>query len=389
MNLYYHSAGDVFAFSLTLVVFVVIFIITLLHCKRSFGFFGSIFRMVSNILFVMCLLTMIASAAHCLSLAALIAFGERSTTALQFQSTLMRTLIYNAIYTLFYACLTLRVYIAFRTDAEYRISPTKMIFIIIILLIIPSVPLFAAFEKKYESSTKFYLQCGNNVSMILFNFFLLYLFLKRLRKMIINLQSAVEEIMDIDDGEHKQKKTINTIASTNDSNPNDSLNEYSLLSGGVSGDAGGVNVDVDGNSSSTNTSDTVTMSNRRKFLSSSYYYNYSYQVTRKLKRNKKQQMEIINLMAKISLLTVVEQVLYVLWVVLRVIWHIMCCVLDYGYTANQSIIVWLLYESVMTINVCFICTVLYFMFAFNNDHYELCCIKCHSCFTNCCVKIVH
>ena len=104
----------------------------------------------------------------------------------------------------------------------------------------------------------------------------------------------------------------------------------------------------------------------------------------RLIKNKDEQHQIVDLMVKISWLTIVSQIFQQIWIYVAFYYTVFFLdkkESDYGVFAVCRMLrnVWILIT----------CAVLYLIFVFNQQQYDKCCLKCHRCLKNCCIKWIY
>ena len=107
-----------------------------------------------------------------------------------------------------------------------------------------------------------------------------------------------------------------------------------------------------------------------------------------LRRNQTRQMEIVDLMTKITLLTIIEQLLFFVWTLCGLIQYVLHYQLGYPTQSNLYSIFRGIDPIFEMLDICFICVALYFTFVFNHKQYQFCCARCHKQFRHCCVRCV-
>ena len=102
----------------------------------------------------------------------------------------------------------------------------------------------------------------------------------------------------------------------------------------------------------------------------------------RIHQNSQQQKEVVNIIAKISLLTIVSEIFINGFLSLRI--H-----LSFHYHEDINSVVFILTVNIIVIiGLCLNCFTLYATFEFNHNHYIKCCGLCHRGLKNCCVVCV-
>ena len=97
-----------------------------------------------------------------------------------------------------------------------------------------------------------------------------------------------------------------------------------------------------------------------------------------------QETQVVNMMAKISLLTIVSEIIINAFLIMAV------CVnfneVNLNNVVHQRYVI--VEQSLLVMGVCINCFTLYATFVFNDDHYMKCCGLCHKSLKKCCVMCV-
>ena len=301
-------------------------VITIVFCFKSIQFFGSIKEMIQNKLSILSLLTMIL----CWSALMTLILHLHDYPLIHFKLGYGYAMsVFSCAFTFFYLTLILRVYTTFKQYPEYSVS--KNITCCFGMFIFITACIFDAswyFGNHWQYNWSDAIAISMDIMVVPFNICLLYLFLKRFYRMILDLD---ESFLTITLDENINYNNNNN----NNDNDNDNINHRQLLH-----------------------------------------------------RNQTEQMEIVDLMSKITLLTVMEQLLFAGWVIPLGIEDFL--IVEYGYTSDSHLCVMLTWikETFMLIDACFICFVLHFTFVFNHNQYQRCCHGCHKRFKKCCISCV-
>lgn len=300
--------------------------LTVVFCVRSLKFFGTITTLFKNKLWVSSMITLLLC---CMQLGADIALFTYPHDPNQNPFTYAIAFLIGT-YSSFYITLTLRMYVAFKNFPAYALSNNAMFCVTFWILLITLV-LYGMLIAMVEQELHDGFVSGQILVAMLFTLFawillsplILYLMLKQLHKMIKDLADSANKIQNGTSGGYDAY---------------DSLRDSGI--GGNYDD--NIRMHDDGNS--------------------------------QLVRNEAKQKDIVDLMCKITLLTVIEQVVFLLWL-------ISACL--YLFMSGYEIVV---FFCLGTLDICCICFVVYFTFAFNHDQYLICCNMCHEKFKICCVK---
>ena len=316
--------------------------LTIVFCVRSYQFFGSMKKCCSNKLVSVSILTMILC---CIQMAFQchdsLNVNDESVSILNQDFTYAST-TYGLRYTLYCLSLTLRIYVSFKNNKKYELSRNSMICITILLVtngIVCTTVIISSQYRHFQfiNSDQFgsYVILIANGLWISFNIFVLFLFLKRLLAMIKNLTQAFENLLASPGygncGKHVRNHDINS-------------NEWKGKNGAL-----------------------INLNSR-------------------IEHNRTELSEIIHVMTKISLLTMIEQFFYILYAIAFAI--VIVSKLQFEYDRNQTQINNFAFGLLFSINNCWMCFVLYFTFVFNDNQYIRCCSRCHNCFKNWCIHLV-
>ena len=108
-------------------------------------------------------------------------------------------------------------------------------------------------------------------------------------------------------------------------------------------------------------------------------------ITNRIERNRINQTEIVNMMAKVSLLTIISVIFMNVYFI-----AIIYFLFDFRHNPNQdSISVYQLVARIeLIIGLCWNCFTLYATFPFNDKQYVKCCGLCHKGLKYCCIACV-
>ena len=226
----------------------------------------------------------------------------------------------------FYIAIIYRVYVTFKNNVAYALSRLELkcfgLFVVWQFGLIMFVGLYDRHVTQLEATIVYAIFMFIDILM---NFVLLYLFLKRLYRMILHLDESFQTLMD-DMEQIRMDSMDDTI-----SHPNNSSHSVE-----------------------------------------------SNQIMQNVKRNTMEQTEIVDMMAKISLLTIISEIFVHIWLTMVII-DINLKLYNYSWT-------YIVISSMMIdVGVFFNSFVLYATFPFNDSHYMKFCRICHNCLKGCCV----
>lgn len=317
-------------------------------------FFGTIKKLVRHKLFILSMITMILC---CIVLVdSILSFDNFGILRFQ-EGYMLGGLGFVGLFSFFYFTLILRVYVTFKHYPQYSLSRNVMTCIGMCIFLV-SCCIYTlwfithTFKKKYFNDPPkcdWILNIIVDILIIPWNIFVLYLFLNRFYRMILNMDESFQRLM-LGDRDHNH--TIRDI--------------------------GDIHIDLNTN-------------NNNDDMQNDDNTNHARCLRTLLEKNQSEQMEIVDLMAKITLLTIIEQLLFLVWLISVTIQFVLKFVLiGRGYNDNSGIsLLFQLIEKVFwSLDICFICFLLHFTFIFNQDHYTMWCNGCHKRFKRCCIRCV-
>ena len=319
------------AFAVALTITIITLVLTLAFCTRSIRFFKSLQSLTQSSQYRLWIVSMIVMSLSCAYLGNL-AYQIESNESNDIDVSIMEV-CFGIIFGLFYVSLLLRVHVAFRYYPKLRLSP-RLNCTIIGLIVLGECAIFFALLifRKYRYRLGATIIFGL-VIVIVIDTLILYVFLSRLYRMILSLDESYHGlIIDIDNYRQNSKSSNNGDIELEVKNDDDS--------------------DV-------------------------------FDLEQKAADNKATQEEIVDLMAKISFLTLIEEMLFHSWVIPRY-----TMIIYQKFTGHYNENIALLLTAMQSINIGFLCLVLYFTFGFNNQQYMLCCKIFHECMKKCCRDFV-
>ena len=317
---------DAFVVSCSTVGEVLIMILGIFLLLRGANFYGTIHHFIKSPLvalsLVYLLLTLLYVSEGWVEFLAITYTSHKNLNMLGY--------VYDALLTVnmywFYTTIVYRVYIAFKYNSEYKLTRFEIVLLSVFIVCQFGLGIFATF-------------LGNSVDRVVYaiiamgllfvdiatNLIVLYLFLKRLYLMIFALDESFQTL--IVNVEHIRMHTMNR---SSDHNDDDAKSESEI----------------------------------------------------RLENNTMQQTEVVNMMAKISLLTIISEMFIDSLLVTQM-------VLEFNYSDDINSVPFLITHNIMLIIcLCVNCFTLYATFVFNDDHYVKCCGFCHTSLKKCCVKCV-
>ena len=277
-------------------------------------------------------------------------------------------IIYYLSTILLYIVLMMRIYIPFKYDKQHAMSKTQIIIVCCFIAIdILAICFFiiSIYDAVSGNNTLTFIDVSSGMSFIIsasvvvindliINAMLLIIMMTKLYKAVASLNMRYYALLNSD---NESIEDLQSIVTKNNIQKAVSKNDRSR----------DCNLMVDGS-----------------VLSDS---SISSSVKNELIRNKNEQKEIIHVMTKISLLTII-------CVVFAQGFTILALYTDYNLAFNKNmkdlwfhkhtILCWILRSIEGLTN----CIVLYFTFVFNTTMYLKCCGLCHNCFEKCCFKCV-
>ena len=248
----------------------------------------------------------------------------------------------------FYITIIYRVYISFKNNNEYKLSRLELICLALFVLWQFGVILFLIV---YNSFTP--LEAGILFIIVLcidiaFNIAILYVFLKRLYQMIVSLDESFETlIINMDEIRMSSMSSNSEIDKHFDDNinhkdKNDDVSQSDLIS-----------------------DDEI-------------------EIKDKMQKISMQETEVVNMMAKISLLTIVSEIFINVFLIMIAYLNVDQTYGDNAFNQTYAIVE----QLALMIGLCLNCFTLYATFIFNDDHYMKCCGFCHKNLKKCCVICV-
>ena len=311
---------------------------------------------------------------------------------------LIRANILLFVYSLYQNSIIVRFYVTFLHYPEYSLSKNTIIYLTILISIVPLI--FAPLYNVFSVGTATYLILWGIEVIItfLFNFCMLCLFLTRLYHMILDLQTSMESFL-IDaqinrrDNKHNYNNKSIPVPAKQENNYNDGDYNYNYNYNKCKGEEYETKNHDHGSDIYSSYSIIVETDNKSIRRSSIFSVNTtlgSSTIINTKNRYKIQQKQVVDIMSKITLLTIVEQILFILWIIV----YYSPLVFEYLFKfSGQRLtdivdIGYYVYQILISLNVFFICLVLYFTFEFNDYHYYICCNLCHTWLKNCCFKLL-
>ena len=301
---------------------------------KGWKFFGSMKRLLSNRIIILSLFYVLSSLSF-------LTFWFMCTALVYMNWFYYGLHISICIsFFIFYVTMICRLYFSFKNIPKHALSPCVLcISITFVLLQIATYICLFVIPKVIDTRNANYYGTILIITFesmdIMFNTLTLYWFLTRLYQIITQL-------------EEKDRKHTNTFDDTLTVNIN--------------------------NRHVTDDSESISLSTQ--LMISSMHDEVEIKFTRYTIATK--QIEIVDLMTKLTLLAIIYEVLLCAVVIMWIICMNEIC--DNACTVLVLLIV---------IYTCFITFVLYSTFAFNHNDYLKCCGVCHRCLKNCCIKLVN
>ena len=331
------NATAVFISAVVGVVFVIILALCLLF--RGASFYGSVRKFFKNVLaslsFVYFVMTVIVLGTLC------IAIKSRSVSE-SITMMLFSTVLFIVNICWFYITIICRVYMSFKNSNEYKLSRRELI----------GSAMFVASQFGSITLTFFY-AAGTGLFIIMFvivicidtsfNLIFLYMFLKRLYRMIAHLDESFEKLVVTADQIRMSRIDIASEQDNSLATPPQPSQSHSQVQ------------------------------------SQSALIMQENIITNRIEQNSINQTEIVNLMAKVSLLTIISEIFINMY-------FIDFLHLAITFNSNQDSIPIYIYSFI--IGLCWNCFTLYATFPFNDKQYVKCCGLCHKGLKNCCVVCV-
>lgn len=304
-------------------------IVTLTFGVRSFHFFGNVRKVVQNKLCILSFITMIECCTLLVCSCYVYGFDQTDNYSTHFKAEdVWINVGFVTMLSFFYFTLLLRVYITFKNYPRYSLSNNTLFCIGISILLIACI-VYVCWIFALEGSINFLSD---------YDWYLLIATCGGVTVIILSisilylfLKRFYQMILDMDES------FLHMVQETHDYGTN---------------------------------SNTIYILNEQKL------------------RNQHQQMEIVDLMAKITLLTVIEQLLFAVSIILAGVTGFLRLKCGYSSTANVVKILNMLHICGVLLQACFVCFVLHFTFVYNHNQYQRCCKGFHKQFKKCCIWCV-
>ena len=356
---------------------VVILIIIIIFVVRSINFFGTR-ELHHNKLVVVSLFTMLVSLAD----VSILFYASTQYVIINapLTSLILCVVINNGVYytsiILLYISLLLRLDAIFRSDKKYCISKNSIFMIGSVILIDSIASFYGVFMlyiicQSYVSTSKLnvtHLVEGAVplvivvIDGVVINTTLLYMFLNRLYRILQTMDQRFQLLI----GDKDKKDTAN--------NRNGNYNYNCVASSKLTVQStpssdGDVIDEIQHDNNFINKIDDLDSNEEEQF---------------EISKNQSEQHDIVNLMTKISWLTIVS-------IVLGQGFNLTLMIADMENVLTYKHL-WEKYASVAVLFRCIEamtnCVVLYFTFVFNTSQYTRCCNLCHQCLKNCCIGYI-
>ena len=121
-------------------------------------------------------------------------------------------------------------------------------------------------------------------------------------------------------------------------------------------------------------------------LQSDLICNDEIEIRDKMEKIRMQESEVVNIMAKISLLTIVSEIFINIYFIMIASVYLDDALKNFDWTGTYQY--WIMEQFAWITGVCINCFTLYATFVFNDDHYMKCCRCCHKRLKKCCVRCV-
>ena len=254
----------------------------------------------------------------------------------------------------FYVTIIYRVYISFKNNDKYKLSRLELLCLALFVLWQLGFIIFLEIANldRWEAAIIFiFVVCID----IAFNITILHVFLKRLYQMILSLDESFESlIVDMDE------IRMNSLDET----------EHMHM-----GDDGDNNYHHDHDH----------LGSKLSITSGSDTASKQSDLMDRMHKIRIQETEVINIMAKISLLTIVSEIFINIFLSMVVFLNIDEAN-DHGTDVSDGYVA--VEQLMLIIAVCINCFTLYATFVFNDDHYIKCCGLCHKSLKQCCLICV-
>ena len=312
------------------VLFITVFGLGLL--LRGASFYGSLCGFLKNVLawlsFVYFVITVIAVILE------LVAFYILHESPYLLDIKIFGNILFAIDLCWYYIAIIYRVYISFKNNIEYKLSRSELIGSAILVATPFCTVTFVSVYIFYDGvdAEAFEIMIVIIICVdISFNLILLYMLLKRLYRMIVRLDDSFEKLIV-----NVEQIRMDTI----DATVEQSQSESELM-----------------------------MEENRN----------------RMEKNRINQTEIVNMMAKVSLLTIISLIFMNMYFA-----GVIYALFAFENQTNQDLIS--VYDLVLRIEfiigLCWNCFTLYATFPFNDKQYIKCCILCHKGLKNCCVVCV-
>lgn len=305
----------------------------IVFCIRSLKFFNGCSSFAQNKLSLLSLLTISTSVIYLIA--------EWNTVFTLIYNPSQYNLAYHIMFGIigihlgiFYLLLIFRVHVAFKDRIEYKLTNCEIKSLICFLLTLILEMLFIDvggsmiftdwFSWPYLVSIAIFI-----FTDILFNVVVLYMFLHRLYRMILNLDESLQQLL------LQMQRTSLMNANKNYDDMHDEESKAAMI---------------------------------------------HVQLQDKVAGNRKYQMEIVDMMTKISLLTMISQVLFHIWDIMFIVTHAM------GFGSNCPLL--LIIAVIRGIGMFFNAFASHSVLVYNNNHYVKCCEIPHGLLNKCCVLYV-
>ena len=248
----------------------------------------------------------------------------------------------------FYVCLLFRFIQTFNFDPNYALSRKQTSYLTILLIIVCAIRVPNIFLDSMNAHADLAIACLDiiyAVCDILFNVVLLYVFFKRFFQIILRLDESYQNLLFSSEVRPLRVSYTNTNSSSNS------------IGSSTNTSVGGSIITVDTNS--------------------------THVKNQKLSQNRKKQYQIVDIMARVLLLTIVSEFLIHSCMALIVYFRLM-------ERMKNDISEWYFFvaSALFQLALLSMCFTVYMTFEFNDDEYFKCCSLCHKGLRYCCVRCV-
>ena len=326
----------VFAAPVVCVVFITILGLGLL--LRGASFYGGSRKFLANLLAWLSFVYFVITVISVIFVLTFYNIIHKSRYSLEIKIFANILLVINICW--FYITIIYRVYISFKNNIEYKHPRFELIGSAIFVALSFGMVLFVfvyAFYYGIDIETYEIVIISIIRIDIFLNMIILYMLLKRLYRLMVALDESSEKLIV-----NVKQIRMSTIEATLD---HDQENNFATL-------------EQQSQSESESESQLMIEENRNK-----------------IEKNRINQTQIVNMMAKVSLLTIISLIFMNAYYVAAVHWY------------NQSDVT-SVHELVLIIGVCWNCLTLYTTFPFNDKQYVKYCGLCHKGVKSCCVVCV-